>query len=91
LPYRVAQESLRNVVKHSGVKSAEVALTVDHQGVHLHVSDNGSGFDLAAARNNCGVGLASMEERVQLMQGSFQIATEPGRGSKLMATIPLRT
>ena len=88
--YRVAQESLRNVVKHSGVNYAEMTLSVDDQGIHLHVSDSGLGFDLLAARDNGGLGLASMEERVRLVQGSFQIYTQPGCGSKLLATIPLR-
>jgi PAS domain S-box-containing protein len=88
--YRIAQESLRNVVKHSGVNCAEVTLSVDKQAVHLQVADDGLGFDPAAARNNGGVGLASMEERVRLMQGSFRISSRPGGGSKLQATIPLQ-
>jgi PAS domain S-box-containing protein len=88
--YRVAQESLRNVVKHSGVNSAEVTLSVDNQAVHLQIADDGLGFDPASARNNGGVGLASMEERVRLMQGSFRISSRPGGGSKLRATIPLQ-
>jgi PAS domain S-box-containing protein len=88
--YRVAQESLRNIIKHSGANCADVTLSVDDKAVHLHVSDSGSGFDLAAARNNGGLGLASMEERVRLVQGIFRISTQPGRGSKVMATIPLR-
>jgi PAS domain S-box-containing protein len=88
--YRVAQESLRNVVKHAGVNYAEMKLSVDDKGIHLHVSDSGLGFDLVAARDNGGLGLASMEERVRLVQGSFKISTQPGCGSQLSATIPLR-
>jgi signal transduction histidine kinase len=88
--YRVAQESLRNVVKHAGVNYAEMTLSVDDQGIHLHVSDSGLGFDLVSARDNGGLGLASMEERVRLVQGSFKIETQPGCGSQLLATIPLR-
>jgi PAS domain S-box-containing protein len=88
--YRVAQESLRNIVKHSGAATAEMTLSVDDQAVRLNVTDSGLGFDLISARNNGGLGLASMEERVRLMQGSFRISSEPGGGSKLLATIPLR-
>ena len=88
--YRVAQESLRNIVKHSGVDYAEVKLSVDDQEVRLQVADSGSGFDPISARNSGGLGLASMEERVRLMQGSFRISTQPGGGSKVLATIPLR-
>jgi len=88
--YRIAQESLRNIVKHSGVDHAEMTLSMDDRAVCLHVVDSGSGFDLSSARNNGGLGLASMEERIRLVQGSFRISTEPGGGSKLLATIPLR-
>jgi PAS domain S-box-containing protein len=88
--YRVAQESLRNIVKHSGVDHAEITLTINDRAVCLHIVDYGSGFDLSSARNNGGLGLASMEERIRLVQGSFRISTQPGGGSKLLATIPLR-
>jgi PAS domain S-box-containing protein len=88
--YRIAQESLRNIVKHSGADHAEMTLTMDERAVCLHVIDSGSGFDLSSARNNGGLGLASMEERIRLVQGSFRISTQPGGGSKLLATIPLR-
>jgi PAS domain S-box-containing protein len=89
--YRVAQESLRNIVKHSGVDHAEITLTINDRAVCLHIVDYGSGFDLSSARNNGGLGLASMEERIRLVQGSFRISTQPGGGSKLLATIPLRS
>jgi PAS domain S-box-containing protein len=88
--YRIAQESLRNIVKHSGVDHAEITLTMNDRAVCLHIVDYGSGFDLSSARNNGGLGLASMEERIRLVQGSFRISTQPGGGSKLLATIPLR-
>jgi PAS domain S-box-containing protein len=88
--YRIAQESLRNIVKHSGVDHAEIMLTINDRAVCLHIVDYGSGFDLSSARNNGGLGLASMEERIRLVQGSFRISTQPGGGSKLLATIPLR-
>jgi len=87
--YRVAQESLRNVIKHSGTNSAEVALSVDGQNVLLSIDDQGGGFDPAAARSKGGLGLASMEERVRLLQGTFKISSEPGRGTKVHATIPI--
>jgi PAS domain S-box-containing protein len=89
--YRIAQESLRNIVKHSGVDHAEITLTINDRAVCLHIVDYGSGFDLSSARNNGGLGLASMEERIRLVQGSFRISTQPGGGSKLLATIPLRS
>jgi PAS domain S-box-containing protein len=87
--YRIAQESLRNIIKHSGTHSADVALFVENKEVQLHIFDPGVGFDLAAARSNGGLGLASMEERVRLVQGTFTISSEPGRGTQVKATIPI--
>jgi len=88
--YRVAQESLSNIVRHSGASYAEIALSLDDDAVRLCVTDSGSGFDLISARKKGGLGLASMEERLRSMQGSLTIFTHPGQGSQLLATIPLR-
>ena len=88
--YRIVQESLRNIVKHSGAKTAEVTLSMDDRSVHLDVADSGSGFDLTSARDKGGLGLASMEERIRLVNGNLRISTGPGLGSRLQATIPLQ-
>jgi PAS domain S-box-containing protein len=88
--YRVAQESLCNIVQHSGANYAEVTLSLDDEAIHLRIADSGSGFDLTSAKKNGGLGLASMEERLRLMQGSFRVFTEPGGGAELLATIPRR-
>jgi PAS domain S-box-containing protein len=88
--YRVAQECLHNIIKHSGVNSAEVTLWVDEQAVHLHVADSGLGFDVNIARRNGGLGLAGIEERLRFMRGSLTISTQVGGGSRLLASIPLR-
>ena len=88
--YRVAQESLRNILKHSGAHFAELTLTIDDQTAQLSVHDQGAGFDPKAARNNGGLGIASMEERVRLLQGSFSLVTEPDCGSKVIVSIPIR-
>jgi PAS domain S-box-containing protein len=88
--YRVAQESLSNIAQHSGAKRAEVTLSVDDQSIRLLVADSGYGFDPVSARKNAGLGLASIEERVHLLRGSFSLSTRPGGGSRLQATIPLQ-
>jgi len=87
--YRVIQESLINIAKHSGTNRAELTLSVKDRAVHLRVADCGVGFDLELARRTGGLGLASMEERARLLQGSFSISTSPGRGSILVVIIPL--
>jgi len=87
--YRIAQESVRNMIKHSGTQHADVTLSVDDELIRLQVTDCGSGFDVKAARTNGGLGLASMEERVRLLQGSFRISSQPGCGTTVQAAIPL--
>jgi signal transduction histidine kinase len=86
--YRVAQESLWNVVKHSGAREADVQLIGDEEGLRLRVTDSGSGFEAGAARAK-GLGLLSMRERLQLVGGSIEIESSPSKGTTIGATIPL--
>jgi PAS domain S-box-containing protein len=88
--YRVAQESLRNVARHSGARRAVVTLAGVNGAVELRVADQGVGFDHGQARECRGLGLVSMEERVKLLHGSFVLTTRPGAGTELRAQIPLR-
>jgi PAS domain S-box-containing protein len=88
--YRVAQESLRNIARHSGARSAVVALAGVNGAVELRVADQGVGFDPEQMREFRGLGLISMEERVKLLRGSFVLTTRPGAGTELRAQIPLR-
>jgi PAS domain S-box-containing protein len=87
--YRVLQESLRNVAKHSGATSAEVILTSSVNSLELHVADKGVGFNLEEVRSHHGLGLVSMQERVHLLQGDLQIKTRPGNGTELHVRVPL--
>jgi two-component system sensor histidine kinase UhpB len=88
--YRVAQEALRNIVRHADARRANVILRADRGALQLTVSDDGRGFELAAARSSSGVGLASMEERVRLVHGVLSIDAHPGRGTELHVGVPLR-
>jgi PAS domain S-box-containing protein len=88
--YRVAQESLRNVARHSGARRAIVTLARANGAVELRVADQGVGFDPGQARECRGLGLVSMEERVKLLHGNFLLTTRPGAGTELRAQIPLR-
>ena len=89
--YRVAQESLRNITKHSRARSAVVELSQTCDVVELRVSDQGVGFDSGQPRESRGLGLLSMEERVKLLHGSLEFAARPGAGTELKVRIPLRT
>jgi PAS domain S-box-containing protein len=86
--FRITQEALQNVWKHSGAKKALIRLARrDHQ-VLLQVSDKGIGFDAAQARRP-GLGLISMRERAKLLGGTLSIESEKGLGTTLTVTIPL--
>ena len=87
--YRLAQESLQNVHKHSQSPHVKVRLECSRQGVTLRIEDAGDGFDLDAALKKGGLGLISMEERVRLAKGELSIQSSPGEGTVVTAFIPL--
>lgn len=86
--YRIVQEALRNVVKHSDSKTAVVELKAEAQEIQLEVSDSGKGFDLEAAKAGEGLGLASMRERVRSLGGEFSIWSRPSHGTRVEVRIP---
>ena len=90
--YRVAKESVSNVVKHSGATSFEVVLEYAPEGVALRVSDNGDGFDRGslsdAGDEGAGVGLRSMEERVRREKGRLDVVSGPGKGTTIYVRLP---
>ena len=88
--YRVVQESLQNVRKHSDAKQAEVSVTKTKGRVCLAVSDDGAGFDTEIQSGERGIGLTSMKERVRLVSGSFSVKSLPGQGTRVDVRIPLQ-
>jgi PAS domain S-box-containing protein len=86
--YRVAQESLKNIGKHSQARRVQMDLSAEASGVTLSVSDDGCGFDIDRARGSRGLGLISMAERVGLLQGVFKLETRPGAGTWIRASLP---
>jgi signal transduction histidine kinase len=87
--FRVLQESLHNVVKHSGVKRVEVQLREESGEIHLTIRDLGKGFDIEAARQGRGLGLTSMQERVRLVNGTIAIDSKPMGGTTIHVRVPL--
>ena len=84
--YRLIQEALQNIVRHSGALSAQVDLFIDGSDLRLIISDSGIGFDSDVAH---GLGLISMEERVRLVHGTLNIRSRPGLGTIVAATVPV--
>ena len=88
--YRVTQEALHNVMKHSGSKTAQVTLKgTDNDMIKLSISDAGSGFDSRGAIKR-GLGLIGMEERVRYIGGTFRIDSPSGKGTQIAAIVPMR-
>jgi len=87
--FRVLQEALHNVVKHSGVKRVEVQLQEESSEIQLVVSDLGRGFDLNSAQQAKGLGLTSMRERVRLINGTISIESKAKVGTKIYVRVPL--
>ena len=86
--YRVVQESLRNVAKHSRARTAEVSLAINGNTLFLVVKDDGKGFEIGPASTG-GLGLMNIRERIHLCQGNVGIASQLNRGTTLTASIPL--
>jgi PAS domain S-box-containing protein len=87
--FRVLQEALQNIVKHSGGKRVEVQLQEDSEAVQMTVRDSGRGFDVEAASHGSGLGLTSMRERVRLVSGTISIESRPNAGTAVRVRIPL--
>ena len=86
--FRILQEGLRNVKKHSGADRAEVRLEVADGKLHLSIFDRGRGFDSRVRSSQGGIGLRSMEERLRLLGGSLQIHARPMEGTRIDAWLP---
>ena len=86
--YRVAQESLQNIARHSGAKRAEVTLARAGNLLELRVSDRGRGFDQKQAGRQTGLGLVSIEERVKFLHGRLEVTSQRGSGTKLAVHLP---
>src|SRR5262249_1457902 len=87
--FRIAQEALRNVVKHSGATAAIVELAGEGGRLVLSVSDSGSGFDVDAVDERAGLGLISMRERLRLIKGHLSIQSMPRAGTRIRVEVPL--
>jgi signal transduction histidine kinase len=92
LAYRVVQEALSNVAKHADAHEISVAVGSDQQLLHIEITDDGCGFDANAVREflrRGHFGLASMRERVELASGTLVVRSTPGRGTTILATLPM--
>ena len=92
LAYRVVQEALSNAGKHASAAFVTVSVEADDSQLKIEIEDDGCGFESAQTREflrQGRVGLASMRERVELASGTFVVRSSPGRGTAIMATLPV--
>jgi PAS domain S-box-containing protein len=87
--FRIVEEALQNVAKHSGVEDAKVELSGHAHQIDLCVSDNGAGFTLESVKGETGLGLISMRERVLLVGGHLSVESKPSHGTRIQVRIPL--
>ncbi len=89
--FRIAQEALNNIGKHSKATTASVALSREGKSIALIVSDNGTGFKPGAGRSASGrgLGLGNMRQRAESVGGSFEVRSSRGAGTALTIRVPL--
>lgn len=87
--YRITQEALRNVAKHSSAKEALVEIQQDRKETRLSIVDKGVGFDFRIPSSGKCLGLISMRERAQMLSGSMTIRSAPGEGTRVDIRVPL--
>ncbi len=86
--FRVVQEALDNAIQHGGARAASVLLTERDDELTLRVHDEGRGFDAAAQSD--GYGFVDMRQRLAFVDGTLEIASEPGAGTTVTARVPVR-
>jgi signal transduction histidine kinase len=86
--YRIVQEALQNAIRHSGARQVQITLRGAEDQLTLTIVDDGVGFDVDAAWGK-GLGLLSMSERLESIDGSVNIQSRPGAGTRVDVVIPI--
>jgi signal transduction histidine kinase/ligand-binding sensor domain-containing protein len=86
--FRIIQELLQNVIKHSGAMQAIVQLSYNANRLYITVEDDGKGFELKEAALNNGFGLKNIQDRVKVLNGKMDVRTAPGRGTSILIEVP---
>ena len=86
--FRVTEEGLTNVAKHSQATSARVRLSAADEGIHLVIEDTGTGFDPRILEQRAGLGFVSMRERLRVLGGTVRVQSAPSHGTSIDVRIP---
>ena len=87
--YRVIQECVNNVIKHSKADRLDIAIIKDIDGLNVTIEDNGSGFNLSNLNHAKGIGMRNIRTRIEYLKGSLDIDTKPGKGTLIAFNIPI--
>jgi PAS domain S-box-containing protein len=88
--YRITQECLNNVIKHSQAETVTIALSANGKEIRLRIADSGVGFDMQSPKTKKGLGLHSMRERLRLVGGHLMIRSRPEHGTQIDARVPMQ-
>jgi PAS domain S-box-containing protein len=89
--FRIVQEGLRNVQRHSRASKVDVQLKGSAEAISLNLSDNGIGFELSSSLAPRGLGIRSMRERARMLGGTFAVLSRPMQGTQITVTVPLNS
>ncbi|MBC7535243.1 MAG: PAS domain S-box protein [Ferruginibacter sp.] len=87
--FRIYQESLTNVLRHSKATQVKATLNASHELLILHIADNGIGFNAIENESKKTLGLLGMKERTLIMGGTYEITSKPGNGTTVVITVPV--
>lgn len=88
--FRVYQEALTNITRHSHAKNVSSSISIIEQNIILVIEDDGVGFDTGSVQNKKSFGILGMKERVLALSGKFDLITTPGKGSKIIVSLPYK-
>jgi signal transduction histidine kinase len=87
--FRVLQECLQNVLKHSEAKNLDINFTYADNVLSIQIKDDGKGFLVQPAKGSHGLGLMNINNRIQLMNGQIAVESSPGTGTSIYIQIPI--
>jgi len=88
--YRIAQEALNNSLKHAAATGVTVRIQIEGNRLTMEITDDGRGFDLDTVTDKGGIGLSSMQERAEKLNGDIRIVSTPGKGTEVQVQVEVR-
>ena len=87
--FRVVEEGLTNIARHSKARSGRVDITGTKDGIHLAIEDAGEGFEVTGSESKAGLGFVSMQERLRILHGTIRVHSAPAQGTTIDVWVPL--